>query len=341
MEAYQRLEQEWAEFNDLDPTGMVACASGTAALHLAFEALRLPAGSEVLCPDYTMVACPRAIAMAGLTPVFVDCGEDLNLDPMLVGRAMDDAWDGNGSARWLPGRRISAVLAVNVYGRAYDVFGVRKATEDYGIKVVEDLAESHGVKPSYNADSACWSFFRNKHVHGEEGGAVWFRDPVLAVLARQLRCLGFTEQHDYDHVPRGMNYRLANTLADLILDSLSKFNSELLIRRAAEKLLEDACPHEWRMPYRDAPWVYDIRITGITKKAQDVIVQTLKNQGIAGRHGFYPMSKQAEFSECRLVGNGLAAKASREVIYVPMSEVSLPAFSSVQEAISSSAKSAY
>lgn len=84
MEAYQRLEKEWAEFNGLDSAGMVACSSGTAALHLALEAFRLPPGSEVLVPDYTMVACPRAVAMAGLTPVFVDCDKRLLMDLQLL-----------------------------------------------------------------------------------------------------------------------------------------------------------------------------------------------------------------------------------------------------------------
>lgn len=46
MQAHQRLELEWAKLHDLDPAGMVCCSSGTAALHLAFEALRLPQGSE-------------------------------------------------------------------------------------------------------------------------------------------------------------------------------------------------------------------------------------------------------------------------------------------------------
>lgn len=90
MESYQQLELQWAEFNDLDPAGMVVCASGTAALHLALESLQLPPGSEVITGDFNMIAVPRAIAMAGLTPVFVDCDERLLMDLVLLEKIMGE-----------------------------------------------------------------------------------------------------------------------------------------------------------------------------------------------------------------------------------------------------------
>lgn len=80
MEAYESLEQEFAQWQGLDPRGMVACSSGTAALHLALEALQLPQGSQVIVPDYSMIACPRAVVLADLRPVFVDCDEQLLMD---------------------------------------------------------------------------------------------------------------------------------------------------------------------------------------------------------------------------------------------------------------------
>ena len=79
-EPYQRLEKLWAEMNDLSSEGMVACSSGTAALHLALESLKLPNGSYVAVPDYTMIACARAVTLAGLKPVFIDCTSDLLID---------------------------------------------------------------------------------------------------------------------------------------------------------------------------------------------------------------------------------------------------------------------
>src|SRR5687767_9964765 len=101
MEAYEQLEAKVAEWSGMPH--VVACASGTAALHLALEALQLPPASEVICPDLTMVACARAIAAAGLKPRFVDCDDRLQMDLEQTPQACNE--------------QTSAVMLVHVYGR--------------------------------------------------------------------------------------------------------------------------------------------------------------------------------------------------------------------------------
>src|SRR3990167_3912595 len=76
MEAYERLENEFGDFVNMRQGEMVACSSGTAAIHLALEALELPIASEVIMSDYNMIACPRAVSLAGLIPKFIDCNND-------------------------------------------------------------------------------------------------------------------------------------------------------------------------------------------------------------------------------------------------------------------------
>lgn len=321
MERYELLEQGWAHFNDLDPAGMVACSSGTAALVLAFEALELQRGSQVIMSDYNMVACPRAAVIAGLQPVFVDCeSHRLLIDSASLSKNIGDRYDWETHDPWGKGGKVSACLVTQVYGREVEPYGVRKPTESLGIKIVEDLAEAHGIKPSYNANAACWSFYKNKVVAGEEGGCVWFRNPLRAKLARKLRCLGFTSDHDYTHVPRGHNYRLANCLADKILVSLADYHDNLAKRRDLEQLHNERCPEEWRMPERQVPWVQDLRIPGMAKIEQDVLVQTLRKEGIQARHGFKPMTSQKEFDDGKPyhVTNPIAYKAATEVIYLPL-----------------------
>ncbi len=303
MEPYQLLEREFAEWNGLDPAGMVACSSGTAALHLALEAFQLPWGSEVLVPDYTMIACPRAVTMAGLIPRFVDCGKDL---------LMDDG-DPMGDATVEP---YSVGMFVHVYGRRCDMDWISSAVGTCH-PVIEDLAEAHGIRPHDTTDAACWSFYKNKIVAGEEGGAVWFRDPKHAVFARQLRSLGFTDAHDYTHIPRGHNYRLANTLADLIRSSLRRAPVNIPTRRIIESWYDQHCPEEWRMPKRDAVWVYDFRVKGMLGGTQHQVVHALQAAGIAARFGFVPMSWQKEYGR-PMPKPHFAAQVASEVIYLPV-----------------------
>lgn len=283
MQAFERLEVEFARWNGLDPEGMVACSSGTAALHLALEAMELPLGSEIVTSDFNMIAVPRAIALAGHVPTFVDCDERLLMNDRLV--PIGDP------------PHPAALLYVHIYGRACKVPDHVNAF--HRVRIIEDLAEAHGVKPERGTDAACWSFFRNKIVHGSEGGAVWFRDPKHAALARQLRCLGFTERHDFNHVPRGHNYRMSNEHAQLIRLSLLDADENLERRREIEGWYEDRCPRQWKMPARDVVWVYDLRLPW--GGHLDAAVAACRAEGIEARHSFKPMHKQEEFKGCRFV----------------------------------------
>lgn len=312
MRAHEVLEQEWAKFNGVNPAGMVACSSGTAALHLALEALRLPTGSQVIVPDFSMVACARAVSMAGLKPLFVDCGADLNMDWRIVTTSKP---------------KCAAVMCVHIYGRRVDMDQVHKdLTWDHGMgnvkqPVIEDLAEAHGIGPHPHTSAACWSFYRNKVVGGEEGGAVWFRDPAHADLARQFRCLGFTDAHDYTHVPRGHNYRLADSLAKLVLSSLARYSTEIDRRHDLEQMYIAATPDKWMQPRRDVPWVYDVRIPGMSPNAQTRIIGMLRGAGIEARHAFKPLSRQPEyFSREWPSKENMADNAAREVITLPLTQ---------------------
>src|SRR5262245_38100583 len=246
MLPHERLEMEWARWNNLEDT-VVACSSGTAALHLALETLRLPPGSGVIVPDYTMIACARAVVLAGLTPLFVDVKPDLTIDPVSIMEAVD-------CNQW-----VRAVMPVHLYGRRCDMKEIHAVAQQYKLHVIEDLAEAHGVRPHPLSYAACWSFYKNKIVHGDEGGAVWFGGEGT-ILARSLRCLGFTDAHDFSHIPRGHNYRLSDTHAHLILDCIPRANNDLQFRRRVESWYNTYCPAECRMPPRDVVWVYDLRI---------------------------------------------------------------------------------
>ncbi len=281
---------------------------------MALEAFRLPAGAEVIVPDYTMIACARAVTLAGLTPVFVDCKENLLADDLLMNAAVSSD--------------TGAIMLVHVYGRQHkhlEVLAACNISLEVGrgskIMVVEDLAEAHGVRPHPETHAACHSFYRNKIVAGEEGGAVWFRDPDHARLARQLRCLGFTDAHDFAHVPRGHNYRLANCLAERVLDSLSRVEENVARRRWVEAFLDAVCPQGFRMPRRDAPWVYDLRLRGSSAAKLNEVVAALRAKGIEARHGFKPMSGQAEYARCRRVvgpDGSMAERLAQEVLYLPL-----------------------
>lgn len=305
MEPYQRLEIELAEWFGCCPLNVTACSSGTAALHLALECLDLPQGSLVVVPDFTMIACPRAVTLAGMEPLLVDCDDRLLMNLDLLDKALSE-------------HDVRAIMVVHIYGRTQNMGEVHALARKHCVPVIEDMAEAHGVNPHPRTEAACWSFYRNKIIHGEEGGAIRFKSIKAASKARQLRSLGFNDAHDFQHFPRGHNYRMSNSHAELILSSLREREISFFRRREVEVLWEKHCPEGWRMGKRESPWVYDVRVSGMDKPLQDQVVSELKEKGIQSRHGFYPISGQGEYRCCPRVGTGRATRLSPQTIYFPI-----------------------
>ena len=109
----------------------VAVANGTAALDIAYEALGIGPGDEVILPSFTIVSCLGQILRSGATPVFVDSLPDTwNLNPEDVKNAITD--------------RTKAIVVVHIYGLPADVDQISQLAKDQGIALIEDSAEAHG-----------------------------------------------------------------------------------------------------------------------------------------------------------------------------------------------------
>jgi dTDP-4-amino-4,6-dideoxygalactose transaminase len=299
--AHQLLEQEFAASLQMKAEHFVAVASGTAALHLAMQ-LVCPEQSTIAMPNLTMVACPRAAVLASLSPTFYDCDDSLLMKfDKTVLHELECC--------------CTALLAVHIYGRRVEI-----PPEVFGkLHVIEDMAEYHGNRPYPGTSAACWSFYKNKVIHGEEGGMIYFKAASLAAEARSLRSLGFTEAHDFYHRPGGMNYRLADLLAEPILRSLKNYATNLDRRRRMVDVYFSRTPKEWQMPGRTCPWVYDLRIPGLTEYQQNVIVAYLLEKGVQARHCFKPMTEQEEFKHhATKISSVNCTRLSREVIYLPL-----------------------
>ena len=67
----------------------IALNSGTAALHLALDAIGLKQGDEVILPTITFAATGEVVTYFGARPVLVDCEpEAFTIDPVAVERAI-------------------------------------------------------------------------------------------------------------------------------------------------------------------------------------------------------------------------------------------------------------
>jgi len=227
-EEVRAFEAEVGAFLGLPPG--VAVSSGTAALHLALQALGVQSGDEVLLPSYVCVAPLHALERLGAVPRLVDADpETYNLDP-------DDA-------RRRLGPRTRAMIVPHLFGLPADL-GPLLAL---GVPILEDCAQAMGAtyrgRPAgaHGAVSVL-SFYATKLLTTGEGGMVLSRDPRLRERVRDRR--------EYDqrrrHAAR-FNYKLTDFQAALGRSQLRRLPA-MLARRAA---IAAAYRRAWRgLPLR-------------------------------------------------------------------------------------------
>ncbi len=255
----QRFEAAFARF--LGVKHALAVANGTAALHLACEALDLKAGDEVLCPALSFVASANAILYTQAKPVFVDIAgpDDLNLSVADAARKVT--------------ARTRAIMVVHYAGYPCDLDGVSTLARQHGLKIIEDCAHAPGAvyhsqdgprKAGTLGDIGCFSFFSNKNLTTGEGGMVVTQDAHLADKIKAARSHGMTtltwDRHkghsfSYDVVARGYNYRLDEMRAALGMVQLRHLQANNDRRRQLALLYQDRLQDviDLDLPFRSAP----------------------------------------------------------------------------------------
>jgi perosamine synthetase len=204
----------------------VAVSSGTAALHLAYQAFFKP-GDEVIVPSFTFVASASMLLAVGVVPVFAD------VDPRTFTVLLSDVE-----------RRITArtkgIVGVHLFGNACDVDGLTAIAERHGLTIVWDAAQSLGTEyrdreaGSYPAAS-CYSFYPTKNITTGEGGMIVTNDPSVAEKLRLARSQGAAAK--YVHTGLGFNYRITDMAAALGLRQLGRLEDYLAARRENAAIL--------------------------------------------------------------------------------------------------------
>jgi dTDP-4-amino-4,6-dideoxygalactose transaminase len=185
----------------------IGVSSGTDALLLAFMALGIGPGDEVICPAFTFFATAGCIARVGATPVFADSRpESFNIDAAAI--------------EGLITPRTKAIVPVHLFGQAADLEEILELARRHGLHVIEDAAQAFGAEYRGRpvgalGDFGTVSFYPTKNLGAfGDAGLVVTNDPALAARARLLRNHGAERQ--YFHSAVGGNFRLDAVQAALL-----------------------------------------------------------------------------------------------------------------------------
>jgi len=213
----------------------ISVATGTAALHVALNALGIGPGDEVIVPSYTFIASSFSVVQAGAIPRFAD----VNLDDHCISVE---------SAEKLVTPRTKAIMPVHLYGNVCDMAKIKAFAKRHKLFVIEDNAEAFGgaykgKKTGTLGEIAACSFCQNKtFTTGGEGGMVTTDNEDLAWTARSFR------DHGYDVKQRLSLLELEQKLP--YIHNMVGWNYRRTEMQSAIGLAEVARMDTWNMPRR-------------------------------------------------------------------------------------------
>lgn len=169
----QDLEEEFRKY--LGVKYAVSFNSGRSALMAILEALGLRKGDEILLQAFTCNAVPNPVLWSGLKPVYVDCGEDFNIDTRDFRKKITP--------------RSRAVIVQHTFGLPSDMDKILEICRQYSLILIEDCAHSLGA--TYKGKmvgtlgkAAFFSFSRDKVISSVYGGMAVTNDDELAKKMR-------------------------------------------------------------------------------------------------------------------------------------------------------------
>jgi dTDP-4-amino-4,6-dideoxygalactose transaminase len=293
----QEFERRFADF--VGCRHAVAVNSGTAALHLALEAIGIQAGDEVIVPTMTFAATAEVVLYLGARPVLVDCEPDtLNMAPDSLAAALTP--------------KTKAIIPVHFGGQSCDMERILRFAREHQLKVVEDAA--HALPAYYKGrpiggigDITCFSFYATKTITTGEGGMATTENPGWADKMRMLSLHGIS--HDawnrysaegswyYEILCPGYKYNLTDIAAALGIEQLDNckafFEARRRIAHAYDEGFADVpeiktpvcrtdVQHAWHL------YVIQLQLERLTINRRDFI-EALRQKNIGTSVHFIPL----------------------------------------------------
>jgi perosamine synthetase len=217
------LEARFAEM--LGTRVAVACASGTAAVHVAVAAVDPEPGDEIVTTAITDMGALAPLLYQGAVPMFADVDPvTMNVTPRTIEAVISD--------------RTRAIVATHLFGLPCDMAGIQAVAARRGIPVIEDcaqayLARSQGRLVGSIGLVGCFSLQQGKHITTGEGGLVVTGDEALGHHMRRY----VNKAWDYwssptDHDFLALNYRLTELQGAVARAQIEKLEDGVATRVA-------------------------------------------------------------------------------------------------------------
>ncbi len=273
------LEKEFAEF--VGAKHAICAVNGTAALHLAMEAVNISPGAEIITPAFTFIASANSIAFVGGIPIFTEINpETYTIDAESIKNQITP--------------QTKAILPVHIFGLPCDMKSINDLAEDNDLVVIEDACQAHGARIDGQhvgtfGEIGCFSFYATKNMISGEGGMIVTDNDDLAERMISLKNHGRGPSGGYEHHRIGYNMRLPDPLAAIGLIQLRKLPPMLEKRKRNAEEIRRTLSNFNHIEIQKIPKGYThshyvcAPVVDADKFSVDNVIQQLKNRNIASR----------------------------------------------------------
>jgi len=206
--------------NFLNVKNVIPCANGTDALQIAYMALGLKSGDEIICPSWTYISTAEAAAILGVKTIFCD------VDPNTFNVTVE-------FIEPLITKKTKAIVVVHLYGQSCDMEPILNLASKHNLKVIEDNAQAIGCRYTFSngekkytgtmGDLGTTSFYPTKNLGAYgDGGAIFTNNADLAKKIKMYSNHG--ESKRYHHNIIGINSRLDSIQAEVLNVKLKYLN---------------------------------------------------------------------------------------------------------------------
>ncbi len=321
----KQFEEDTAKYLGVKHAMVVNNGSMADIVALGVLKAKNPGKTEVIVPAYTFIAQTNAILINGLTPVFVDVGNDYQIDIEQVEKKITN--------------KTLCIFAVHLFGKACNIMKLKQITDKYNIGLVEDCCEAFGggiklfairnnseitkVKFSMKLGTfgafGTFSFFPSHTITTGEGGMLITNDDELAELARQVSNHGrrgdnILDKFHFDVF--GFNGKMSNVLAAIGCAILPTADEVIKKRRENVELYNSLRKLNW---YATSPHCYPVEYNN--EGERDETLKRLWENGIEARKAFSCLPTQEKVYKYLGYKEGdfpVAEKFGKIMLYTPI-----------------------
>lgn len=289
----EKLESEFTKYHGRKYALMTT--NCTSAIHLLLAGLGIKEGDEVIVPECTWIASVVSSHHLGATLSFCDIEKDSwCLDPVSVRKNITP--------------KTKAIITVNLFGNMSNWEELNKISEEFGIPIVEDAAESlgsslNGKKSGSFGIGSVFSFHNTKTMTTGEGGMLLIDSDELYEKCVKLRDLGRgPNTKPYFNEIIGYKFMPFNLQAALGLAQFERLDELLKIKRHHLNFYKNELEN-YDLTFNYEPdnvvngaWITGMVIGDSYKINKHTFIEKLGKLDTPIRPFFYPLSSLPAFN---------------------------------------------